>query len=257
MSKIKTQDICISSRDRLSSSPSTSDFIVQLPEQVLNVCQVELIDVQLPNVFYNITTNNQILTWVYNDGSDHTLTYTIPAGCYDINTLVTKIQAGMNGAGDANTYSVTYNNEQFTVTFTRTGGSATFQLKCSLTTGPWYELGFPYTDTALDASPKTSPNVVNLASVYHLGLSVSPLLALAQTSSGNYVNWFLSVDTAGGVVINQPVNSEYMQTSFIYTQSCLTQLHIKLDYANTSSRGALNLNGADWEFILRVYYKDC
>ena len=111
---MQSVQILIDSKDRTSSSVSTSDFVIQLDQQITDIKQIQLDMAILPVTFYNIMTgSNDVLTFVENST---TKTATLSAACYTATGLATEIQSKLNVAsGGYNTFTVTYSSSTMKV----------------------------------------------------------------------------------------------------------------------------------------------
>src|SRR5690242_17811244 len=98
-----TKYLLLDSRDRLATSPSTSDCTFQL-QPALNSCiQVDLVSFSLPNSQYNVNASNNII--YFNDGSNKQAS--LPIGNTDLSTLLTNIKTAMQSVSGL-IYTVTY-----------------------------------------------------------------------------------------------------------------------------------------------------
>ena len=135
-------DIEINSSDRISSSPSSTNFRVALPHSFSNIKKASSVSLSIPNVFYNISSSlgNTVINWSHGASN---YTANIPAGCYSATDLATQIQDLMN-AQDANSYSVIFSMTSF---LTAISGTAAFKMNFSQTPALAAMLGFNSVDT--------------------------------------------------------------------------------------------------------------
>lgn len=65
-------------------------FTYNFQHQLKNVSHVRIINVKIPNTIYNITSENNTIAYIHNN---NTYTNTISAGMYNINSLITALNA--------------------------------------------------------------------------------------------------------------------------------------------------------------------
>lgn len=230
--------LLINSKERESSSTSSSDFHIELKKPIQG-CYVYLISAHIPNTFYNITSSNNKIRWSY--GATPTSTSaTIPDGAYAADDLASQLQTLMDAdVGDTNTYSVSYDSTTFKFTFSRASGSNDFRLDFSNSDTPYYILGFANSNTALDANDKTSSSVANLHPYQHIFIHIDEfkddLIIPINTTSGNIQEIYL--------------NNSYTQTTELRYNNYLRHLHVKLQDQNHND---ISLNGADFSILLGI-----
>lgn len=207
---------------------------------------VELLEVMLPNSIYNVRSGNNLITWTHGG----TFTYTIPPGAYTASALCTVIAAGMNAA-DANTYTVVYNPNQFTVTFSGTGA---FVLNFSVAGSPAVLLGFPVADTVA-ATTVTGPGAVTVGQPLAIYIRVEELGVLTKVTNqatGNCQPYAFRVPLtaeSGGLVVNEYL-ATYRQRIYNetgYPKSAFGTLTCTLCYEDGTTVG---LNGLGYQFVL-------
>src|SRR2546423_1273454 len=100
----KSKIVVINSTDRIGVLESSSQFTVRVQPAITNACKVSLAFAIIPNSTYNITADNNLIS--YDDGS--VITSTIPPGSYNATTLAAEVASVMTANG-SQTYSVIYN----------------------------------------------------------------------------------------------------------------------------------------------------
>lgn len=109
--------------------------------------------VHIPFTMYNINSLNNLLSFDEADDSGFTtnkVTYntTLVQSNYNGNQLASQVQTQMNAAGQANTYTVTYNSLTQFFTWTATGATKYFRLVfVGKSKAPLAQLGFTFTLT--------------------------------------------------------------------------------------------------------------
>ncbi len=238
------QFVRISSGNRTSSSTSSSQFTILLPSAINDVKSVSFAKCALPITWYNVSAALGNNTFIVNRSSTN-YTYTVPDGSYNITTLMSQIQTGIN-ALDANTYVITYSTTTFLVNIS---GSAAFVVKG---TGLINKLlGFPTTDS----SSSTSNSASSVPQLYHpetAYLMISQLGVSTTTSFANDQATFTIPISENSESIQQyDSNSNYDQIIEFLFPITLHQLDITLKMKNNQ---ILNLNNADFDFILELEY---
>jgi hypothetical protein len=101
---LKKTRVVIDSSDRdMKSYPTSTQYIVNLPDEINEVVSIELTSAWFPFSAYNVNSNNN--TFVYSvDHADHTIT--IPPGNYTETTLATAFNSN-NNSNNSN-FSVAY-----------------------------------------------------------------------------------------------------------------------------------------------------
>lgn len=238
------QFVRINSADRTSSSSSSSNCTIYLPVAIANIKSVSLAKASIPITWYNVSAAQGNNTFIVNRSSTN-YSYTIPDGSYTIATLMSQIQTGIN-ALDANTYVLTYNATTFLVNIS---GTAAFIVKGTGTVNR--TLGFPTTDS----SSATSNNASSVPQLYHpetIYLMIDALGISTATSLANDVATFtIPISADSGSIQQYDSNSNYDQIIVFPSPITLFQLNISLKMRNNLM---LNLNGADFDFILELEY---
>ena len=230
------QDIIIRSQDRKNGT--TSSFIVNLTNCLNPGDFMEVTDIAIPNLWYNIDSYNN--TIVFNDGSLRTATVT--TGYYSNFSLLTALAAAMQVASGVTTFTAAQNSSTLLTTIT---GSNTFTINFALSTIA-YVLGFPTTGSSSSSLTQTSTQAMVLNPLYLL-------LRITEIDSGrvydtNFVSGTLKI----------PILSSNQQVNYLTTEQLSNQ---RLQFSNKTAsltiellkadRNPLTLM-ADWSFTVRV-----
>lgn len=234
--------LLLDSRDRLVTSPSTSDCTFQLTPALNSCKQVDLVSFAMPNTQYNVnSTNNKIY---FNDGANKECFLTI--GNTDLSTLLTEIKTAMEGVSGL-IFTVTYTLQE-KIQITATGN---FFMRFSvLANSASAILGFNNVNTTL--SPfQLAPNVVNLSLPLYVYIIVDEFSSTTK-STNNFDNASFTVfnNVNGGDVLTFTENSFYPQTASI-TDTNIQTIHIQLQTYNNT---IIDLNGSNWAMLLRIQY---
>lgn len=238
------QFLRISSADRTSSSTSSSQFTILLPVAINNVRSISLAKVALPITWYNVSAAIGNNTFIVNRSSTN-YSYTIPDGSYNITTLLSQIQTGIN-ALDANNYALSYNTTTFLVNIS---GSSNFVVKGTGTINSL--LGFPSTDS----SSSTSINATNVPQLFHPETVYLTINQLGIGTTTSFVNdqctFTIPISENSGGIQQYDSNSNYDQIIEYPFPITLYQLDVALKMKKNQ---ILNLNGCDFDFILELDY---
>ena len=239
-------DLIIDSRERNSSnSISSSNFNINLYSSISNIEKVRLNWVQIPNTFYNINTNNNIVSFTENSTLK---TATIPVGSYNADELASELQSILTTAsGEYNTYTVSYNPQTFMFTFSANNA---FQFNCSKSLFPYHELGFSNIDTN-SATNITSSYVISLEQPTEIIISINQFDKRIITSTSQFGETFNIVNKAfiGELLFYEPDGGIIKD---LFNVQTFNSLEIKLldRYGNV-----LDLNEADWSMSLTCFNK--
>jgi len=237
----------INSQDRSAESKSTTDFIVNYSNvQVLaKIVSVVVKHVSFPNVFYNITTKNNVL--IYERILGAPLTVAVPVGNYTMTSLLTKL---------IESFEITQDPLTHLLTFTATGGSP---LKIY---GP--EDGSTLAKflgileaTALNTSNFTTTNFPNLQGVQHIHIASKFL-----SKGNNFIDAnkkqelpiiaMIPNRVSFGEIVHYETPHEDLDVINYESESNLQTIDIKL---YDGEGNLLDLKGQNVNIILKIYYK--
>lgn len=234
-----SRQIFINSKDRISGT--SSNFLVNMNISIEYADYLQLLNVRIPNTFYNVNSYNNQITFIDNLSVTHTIT--IPNGSYNINNLLTAIQTALNAAS-ALVFTLTYNSTTFKLTISTTDnfqllfGSGLNQLN--------YLLGFSSIDLN-GANSYTSDLCVSLSFNYIV-------IKIDEIGRTAYYSTNKRDEKTFIIPINEPSGSyvEYDHKQYFYQCAdtrgkVLSQLNISLF---SPGGNPLNLNGSDWYMIL-------
>src|SRR5947209_1323962 len=100
------QMLFINSNDRDTTSASSTNFALTLPDRTTAFDKVKLLVANIPNTVYNIRSAVNDRLDFFNT-SDFAIT--VPPGAYDLTTFMSTIKSLMN-AQDANSYDLTFDS---------------------------------------------------------------------------------------------------------------------------------------------------
>lgn len=229
---------------RYRDNGTYDSFTMNINEPPTQYSSVKLIDVAIPQSFYNFTSANNVIT--FQEGGTGTIyTATITPGSYSTSTLTTELTSELNSAGGTGTYTVTYNSTQNTYTIS---ADVSFNILFSNTNSPWYRLGFNNSNTDV-ATSHTSTNSVNLAPDNYLYIQVNGLgLPKMQTAAGQNVSCHFAVPLNGVSNTVSPLVLEDHALVMKDRYSTSGQLTVKL----LNESGALAGMRGDWGMSLML-----
>ena len=230
--------IVIDSRDRVSSSLSSSDFEVVLANTV-KVRHIKLESIWIPGSIYNIQTPNNVL--VFTDTTQRSITIT--PGLYTGSQLATQLQTQMNTAYGSDVYTVTYlgaPNYQLSWAIS----SGTFQIMSNSTT-PWNALGL-LNSTTTAAANLTSTYPVSLDRPYNLFVSIQDLDRTVYTSSAQFSACFAVPVIIAQDSLYQPLHEEF---TLPFDSKIMQRIRCRLLQQDGT---VVNLNNGDWTVCMLV-----
>lgn len=192
------------------------------------------------NTLYNVNSfNNKI----YFDETATLKTATLTLGYYTPSELVTEIKTQMDSAG-ANTYTVTYNSNQNTFSFSSTGNFK-FVFGTNQTNSAYRLLGKNAIDDVAEALTNVSDNVIDLTpnKIIYVNLPEGNIKLIDSTNT-NYTFYVSTVDTFGSV-IRKDFREE---NDIILTYNNKKNITYSI---RDNKNNLLETNGAEWYLILR------
>jgi len=169
-----------------------------------------------------------------------TYNVTIPASCYDINSLTTAIASLMLEASGT-TFTVAYSTTSLCITISTS--AVPFSIDFSHPVSCAAALGFAATDSGTVTS-LTGQNAANLV-IDYLFVDVSELAGGIFNSSGS-TSFIIPITEDSGNMVIYTENTMFAQKIKL-NKNPLTNLTIGLYLKNNKQA---NLNGIDWQFML-------
>lgn len=237
----------ISSSSRSPDSNSTSDFIVNYPNvQVLaKIVSVVVKHVSFPNVFYNITSRNNVLKYEVNSGIQ---TITVPVGNYSVSSLLSVLTPSLG--------SITQDPLTLLLTFTASGASPLkiYSKEEGSTLSPY--IGIKNT-TILNTAPFTalySPKLQGVPNVHIASkfLSKGNNFIDANKNQELPIVCMIPNKVPFGAIVHYETPHEDLDVINYESETSLQSIDIKL---YDSQGHLLDLKGQDVNLILKIYYK--
>lgn len=258
MTDNKIISLYISSADRVSGT--RDDFNVRLPSTVPNVHKIEVNEVILPLILYNITSGCNKFEFTDSASSSHTIT--ISPGSYNADQLASLLEDSMN-AVSADTYSISYSSIYFTFIITTTNGTWTLD---DVDNNIYSKIGMTPGTSVLDGSDNSIISIPTAFGVpFHAYIESSALSPSNFKHTDNYMssnrkengrNIIAKVpltDNTGGVVFTFYQNKE-TSTSLISDTSTHTLsqiIDVRLKFPDEQPMQIMS----DWSMVIHIHYK--
>jgi hypothetical protein len=229
-----SKTIYLSSKNR--STGSANSFITLLRDPV-DASGIRLNSLSLPNVFYNITSSNNVLTVTDTGG---TASVTITTGFYDLTGLYAALKTVLDSNGTLNgTYTLTQNTVSYKSVI-----SCTVNYSISTSTALSRLLGFTSTTaTGLTATSENIPNI-NIGTIY-IATDIA-LNTYVDTNIRNVIAKATANETFGSYL-----ELPYDDPQYIQFKSPLTLSQIGLTLTNEDG-AQLDTNGVEWSCIIEL-----
>ena len=244
--------VIINSKNRLSESISSTNFSYNIGSSI-EIQELAIKSISLPNTAYNITLYNNRLNYIYGGISK---SVALPYGQYDISTLITTLSTLMNNAGS--TVSITQDPLTYRLTFYFT--LATFFYIDTVSTLPNY-IGFNLRNVnqfPISASPTViAPNVPNLQGTNNYYVASR---TLGQGTNALLYNAIQNLSIIAVIPNNVPYGSiiQYMPTDILLdlklyaSKQNIQQIDIVI---LDTDFNVVDLNGAEVELCFKCYIK--
>ena len=238
----------ISSKDKIQSTQTTSDFTVNLDQHDLNIHRthrVELVNAVIPNTEYNINTKNN--TFDYNLTGTPTV-YSVPVGIYTTDTLITALNAETTG--------VVWTQDALTdkITATTAGGVTFVATDQTLMDVLGFTSGIINIVAASAQTGSSLPDVNGLDIVYIMSRSLASNNGISSDGRGKDILSAVPIDIAFGSnqVFHSNTSSE--DSSIIYAPHPIdiSNIHIQIVDKNFA---VCELNGHHVQLVFKIYYQ--
>lgn len=233
----------INSKDRLAHSASSTDCIFQF--SALNATSAEVVSFQMPMTTYNINSKNNVV--YFNDGIDRTFTMT--PGNYSVYDLIDALQTDFNTVSSG--YLVTYSDISMKITIT---GTIPFQLTfgTNTTNTMAYILGFNNVNTTT-ALVHVSNNCINLSLPLYLCCDIDEFSSNSKSTNDSTSVFVFPNKVNGGDLLSFSELTDYKQCAVI-SEPNVQNLNVRFSFPGNYD---LDLNGNDWQMVLRLHYCKC
>ena len=238
----------INSADRSANSNSRYNIRLNTNDNDLSqVKRVELKSAVIPNTYYNINSFNNTFEFV-NATNSPTTTYTVPVGQYTITTLIAELESQVTGL------TITQSALTQKLTFTMAAGTYTLDSDVTVNTIA-RALGIITTQSGVSGATTVTghPDLTGLTNIY---LSSDKLASGGNSMVGvseSYKPVFCTIPIDVDFGVNQ-VHEEFSSDTMDYVQFSAHRSIANVDIQLLDSDlNEVDLNGVDWEVILRVY----
>lgn len=248
MSNRRKVRILINTKDLKSGTPT--DFTIAV-DAIHDIYQFEVETVSIPNVSYNVNSNNNKF---YGVDSANTLTSIIPVGNYTSAEILVQLKTSLD-ATFIGTHTVTIGaqSEKITIATTDTLG---LNFGTNTLNSIAFLLGYNNVDVAV-ASSQLAPNVFDLSYTHNIFIESNLVTKMDDKviNTGSKYRPVLVVidkDTTYGSILHQSPNS---RLSFRSNINSLREIQIKLKDDNGDPFGGdQGLNGRHWNGSIIIHY---
>ena len=278
------KEITISSKDRVSSSNSSTDFTITFPQPV-SFTNLYVKSAFIPQTFYTIpigiTTGSPLTTFIFTmEIGGNFAQINIPYGSYTNTTLAAAIQSALNAIVDPyfSDFTVAINNLTSIITITNPDApfiinitsSLQFQIMQMLGLAPRYldpnDVVFPY---YLNSETATTPYTLIGTATVNLQYYIN--LYIKSTAIANAINPYGLFSSGAAVDGDNPLNPVNTTIATIPTNSAFTYvlwnnqsslrfnldptyIFYQMDFQLSGDYGFIvDLNGQDWTMVLAGY----
>jgi hypothetical protein len=245
MSYVHSRLLRINSSDRSVESVSKYDIIYRNNNYDAQLIKrVELKSAVIPNTEYNINASNN--TWNFPNTLNGTASFTIPVGQYTITTLITEMQTLVPGL------TVTQSALTDKLTFAIAGNFDMISDPAINQLAPILGISTTVLTTAGPETADDLPNLTGLTKVYISSKALGSDKSMITADKVNQ-NVFATVPVNvpyGTTQIHEEFSSNTLDRSTFQAHKNLNKIDVQLLDGNNR---VIDLNGLDWEIILRVY----
>jgi hypothetical protein len=221
----------------LRNSGSSSEFNINLSRPVFNVKKVQVSEVLIPNVFYNITSSNNTIIVDEGKGAQSS---SITVGQYDITSLLSALKTALDGN---NVLSGIFTCSYSTVTYKVTISST---VAFSITYGNLADnLGF--TDSTGSASTHTASRIFDISTTRQVYIQSNILTSAELNGKRQNILCKVPLNTSFGAIITYKNESE--NSIVLDNPQDISSLDFKLINKRNE---ALDLNGLNWSMTLNL-----
>ena len=256
--------IDLNSRDRNSGTIENPTFFlshqIKFSQSPTKSYYMRLENTLIPKTFYDIDSTNNTLLIIENDGTPTTLTYTATPGNYTIIELLTDIETYLDAnTGDANAYTLTYDDITNKVTFEVAYGTSTSVTIDTISAGSTLNdlLGFGRTSKNLIDAQISLPDATPTEATYTVDLDTkSYIFVKTGITSANYYNKDIQAHIGAIVPVNVDRNEKLWfenstgSLTLLNNKGPISKIELELldEYENQ-----MNLNGGEWSTKLSIY----
>ena len=239
--------IRIDSRDRSSSSISTSNFTVNLDDYFLNQIRiVRVMAIEFPNTAYNITIYNNQLT--YDTGAGDA-TVTVPVGQYSVTSFLDELILQFAAEAPPQTLTYTIDPETFKIELTFTNAMI---LRGTAESTMEELIGLGQNDTA-SLLVHTMPNIYNFSGLQKLYVASNTLSQATELTSSNKKHYnvftYANVDVPFGSICHRSISELHTSDSVMLSvPTNMSSIDIQLYNQHMEP---VDLNGSHFHLLVK------
>jgi hypothetical protein len=248
--------IAIESDNRALKSRSESDFVYQLTQSVRFIKKsqnkqyyVRIENVRIPVSFYNINSNNNVLTFLDAASSESA---TITPGNYTIDELLTELQVQMNLQVSGSPYTITYDDITQKVNIANSSANI---LTIQDTTALNSVIGFDNGQTIGGSSNDDGNNIGYTNTMRHLKLQIPNIVS--NNLYSNDENLVTQIQPISVIIPITEIRNEFQfysnhQGPLIKLANMMSLNEINVRLLDPTNNVVL-LNGVPWGFEIVFY----
>lgn len=241
--------INIDSRNRNTKIYANSNsFTLFLSHPLKKIHSIELLSVEIPVSFNNVTISNNVLGFRENN-STTIISITIPIGVYNLTSFASTLQTLMNSnTQNGYVYTVNYlsSSNAFTINST---GIFTFD---SITTTCYKIIGYNSIVAPFSTS-WTSTNACDIINEKYMNMKLNNIPFITRNSDNNYFAK-IQIPTNSNTILYNGVNNTYPMKRYLNDKTfILNKLDIQLSFYNDI---AVDLKGLDWSATIAIQFEE-
>jgi hypothetical protein len=250
-----THNLLIRSKDKKLSTDSNSDFYVDFRPNITSqrvVKRAVLRSITIPNVVYNINSNNNVL--VLGDSAPADITLTITEGQYSLTELISAIETAWTASAGIGVLTITEDNITNKLTFANGSNIKLYNIEDMSTSTMSPYLGILNTVALASSTEATGlPDLSGLKIVYIKSKFLSDNDVL-HDSGDNIRPIFCSVPCSvayGSILYYEPNDTELTSVNFGQGKKISGNVDIQLLDQNFNE---IDLKGLDAEIEFKLYH---
>lgn len=254
---MKYVNLLVRSIDRLYTTDTVNNFTTSLAlnNGFKTVKEISLVHAWIPNTIYNVRTGiNDSIVINHNGGGNTTVT--LSAGVYSASSIATALGSALTTALGV-TYTASVSSSTGLLTISNATAAFTLPL-ASWSSGATALYGF---NAALGTVSSTGSFSVTGTRVPQLGQPSCILINMApagqnmrSTSQADRPTFLVPIDVNSGDVIVFNEKSYFKQCKFFENNRGIDMTYIQVQL-NFPGGESVNLNGSDWQMVLKIKYE--
>lgn len=240
--------LLVRSNNKRLDSVGSHDCVIEFDSPIQGVFKV--IHFSCPLTWYTIdNTNNKLY---FNESGLGSLIATLDSGNYTSSQLMSEIGSKMSTASSGSTYTATLDSNSQKITLTSDTNNFGVEFGSNIDNSVALYLGFENLDTPVDSKTVTSTNIINLNPHSAINMIVNESshrnINTLQSFFNSNLYFPFSSGSFGDIV---KFNHRESFDQILTIQTSTKKLSVKIFDSLGNNR---NLNGVDWEMLLKKLY---